>query len=43
MESITVTVDGAKAKAGTLRETIEITSKTGAAGGTSFDVIATVR
>ncbi|HVE73348.1 MAG TPA: DUF1573 domain-containing protein [Thermoanaerobaculia bacterium] len=41
-ESITVTVDGAKAKAGTLRETISVTPKSGGAG-TSFDVIATVR
>ncbi|HVG23865.1 MAG TPA: DUF1573 domain-containing protein [Thermoanaerobaculia bacterium] len=39
-ESITVTVDGARAKAGTLRESIAVTTK---AGGTSFDVIATVR
>ena len=41
-ETITVTVDGAKAKAGTLRETLRITPKGGGAG-TSFDVIATVR
>ncbi len=41
-ESITVTVDGAKAKAGTLRETINVTPKGGGAG-TSFDVIATVQ
>ena len=41
-ESITVTVDGAKAKAGTLRETIGVTAKNGS-GGTSFDVIATIR
>ncbi|HYC90371.1 MAG TPA: DUF1573 domain-containing protein [Thermoanaerobaculia bacterium] len=41
-ESITVTVDGAKAKAGTLRETIQVTPKNGS-GGTSFDVIATIR
>jgi hypothetical protein len=41
-ESITVTIDGAKAKAGTLRETIRVAPK---AGGpeTSFDVIATIR
>jgi hypothetical protein len=42
-ESITVTIDGAKAKAGTLRETIQVTSKSDPATGTSFDVIATVR
>ncbi|HEX6094794.1 MAG TPA: DUF1573 domain-containing protein [Thermoanaerobaculia bacterium] len=42
-ESITVTVDGAKAKAGTLRETIRVTSRADASVGTSFDVIATVR
>jgi hypothetical protein len=42
-DSITVTVDGGKAKAGTLRETIKVTSKADAATGTSFDVIATVR
>ena len=42
-DSITVTVDGAKAKAGTLRETIQVTSKSDASVGTSFDVIATVR
>ena len=41
-ETITVTVDGAKAKAGTLRETIEVTTRNGS-GGTSFDVIATIR
>jgi len=42
-ESITVTVDGAKAKAGTLRETIRVAPKAGGSAGTSFDVIATVR
>lgn len=41
-ETITVTVDGAKAKAGTLRETIGVTARNGS-GGTSFDVIATIR
>lgn len=41
-ETITVTVDGAKAKAGDLRETIEVTAKNGS-GGTSFNVIATIR
>ena len=42
-ESITVTVDGAKAKAGTLRETIKVTGKSDPTVGTSLDVIATVR
>ncbi|HEY0372102.1 MAG TPA: DUF1573 domain-containing protein [Thermoanaerobaculia bacterium] len=42
-DSITVTVDGAKAKAGTLRETIKITKKSDPSVGTSFDVTATVR
>lgn len=42
-ETITVTVDGAKAKAGTLRETIRVAPKSGGAPGTSFDVIATIR
>jgi Protein of unknown function (DUF1573) len=42
-ESVTVTVDGAKAKAGTLRETLRVTSKGDASVGTSFDVIATIR
>ena len=42
-ESITVTVDGAKAKAGTLHETIKVTAKSDASVGASFDVIATVR
>jgi Protein of unknown function (DUF1573) len=42
-ETITVTVDGAKAPAGTLRESIDITSKSGGPAGTSFDVIATIR
>jgi hypothetical protein len=42
-ESITVTVDGAKAKAGTLRESIRVTSRSDPSAGTSFDVIATVQ
>jgi hypothetical protein len=42
-ESITVTVDGAKAKAGVLRESIQVTGKTNPGVSTSFDVIATVR
>ena len=42
-ESVTVTVDGAKVAAGTLRETIRVTAKADPSIGTSFDVIATVR
>ncbi len=42
-ETITVTVDGARAEAGELRETIRITSKSNPAVGTSLDVIATIR
>lgn len=42
-ESITVTVDAAKAKAGTLRESIRVTTKADPTVSTTFDVIATVR
>lgn len=42
-ESITVTVDGARAKSGTLREAVKVTSKSDPAVSISFDVIATVR
>jgi hypothetical protein len=42
-ETITVTVDGARAKAGQLRETLEIAPKSGGPAATSFDVIATIR
>jgi hypothetical protein len=42
-ESITITVDGAKAKAGTLRESIKVTSRSDPSIGTSIDVIATVQ
>ena len=42
-ETITVTVDGAKAKAGTLRESIKVTTKADPTVSTTFDVIATVR
>lgn len=42
-EAVTVTVDGAKAQAGTLRETIRVTARSDASVGTTFDVIATVR
>jgi len=42
-ETITVTVDGARAEAGDLRETIRLTSKANPTVGTSFDIIATIR
>ena len=42
-ETVTVTVDGARAKAGQLRETLQITPKAGGPAATSFDVIATIR
>jgi hypothetical protein len=42
-ESITVTIDGAKAPAGALNETIRVTSKSDPSVGTSFDVIATIQ
>ena len=42
-ESITVTIDGARAKAGNLRETIRVSSKANPASSTTLDVIATVR
>jgi hypothetical protein len=42
-ESLTVTVDGARAKAGELRETIKVSAKSNASLNTTFDVIATVR
>ncbi|HEX8616158.1 MAG TPA: DUF1573 domain-containing protein [Thermoanaerobaculia bacterium] len=42
-ENITVTIDGARAKAGTLHEEIRITSKADAAIGTTIDVNATIR
>lgn len=42
-ENLTVTVDGARAKAGTLREQIRITSKANAAIGTTIDVNATIQ
>jgi len=40
---VTVTVDGARATTGDLRETIRVTSKPDPAAGTSLDVIATIR
>jgi hypothetical protein len=42
-ENLTVTVDGARAKAGELRETLKITAKADPSVGTMVDVIATVR
>jgi hypothetical protein len=42
-ESITVTIDGAKAKAGELAETVKVSVKNDPAIVTSFDVTATIR
>ncbi|HEX2059717.1 MAG TPA: DUF1573 domain-containing protein [Thermoanaerobaculia bacterium] len=42
-ESLTVTIDGARAKAGELRESVRITSKADPSVATSVDVIATIR
>ncbi|HKR66841.1 MAG TPA: DUF1573 domain-containing protein [Thermoanaerobaculia bacterium] len=42
-ETVTVTVDGARAKAGALHETIRVTSKSDATVGATFDVSATVQ
>lgn len=42
-ETITVTVDGARAKAGELAETVKVSSKNDPAIVTSFDVTATIR
>lgn len=42
-ETVTVTVDGAKAKAGELRETVKVTSKKDPSIATTFDVTATIR
>jgi len=42
-ETITVTVDGARAKAGTLQETIDVTSKKDPSVATSFQVSATIK
>jgi len=42
-EALTVTVDGARAKAGELRETVKISAKSDPGVATSFDVIATIR
>ena len=42
-ETITVTIDGAKASAGALRESVKVTGKRDPTIATSFDVIATIR
>jgi Protein of unknown function (DUF1573) len=42
-ETLTVTIDGAKAKAGTLSESIRITAESDPSIATSFDVTATIR
>ena len=42
-ESLTVTIDGARATAGELRETIRVTTKADSKPLATFDVIATVR
>ena len=42
-ETLTVTVDGAKADAGQLSESVQITSDADASVATSFDVLATIR
>lgn len=42
-ETLTVTVDGAKAQAGDLAETIKVTAESDPAVATSFDVSATIR
>jgi hypothetical protein len=42
-ENLTVTVDGARAKAGELREQVKISSKADAAVSTTIDVNATIR
>jgi hypothetical protein len=42
-ETLTVTVDGAKAKAGALTETVSVTSKQQPSMNTSFQVNATIQ
>lgn len=42
-ETVTVTVDGARAKSGALRETVNVRVKANPSVATSFDVIATVQ
>jgi hypothetical protein len=42
-ETLTVTVDGAKAASGELRETVRVTAKSDPSVATSFDITATIR
>lgn len=42
-ETLTVTVDGAKAASGELRETVRVTAKSDPSLATSFDITATIR
>ena len=42
-ETITVTIDGARAKAGPLQESVDVTSKTDPSVATSFQVTATIK
>jgi len=42
-ETVTVTIDGARAKAGPLRETIKVTAKSDPSIATSFDVAANIQ
>jgi hypothetical protein len=42
-ETVTVTVDGARAKAGALNETLQITAKGAAPGTASFSVRAEIQ
>ena len=42
-ETITVTIDGARAKTGPLQETVDVTSKTDPSVATSFQVTATIK
>ena len=42
-ETVTVTIDGARAKAGTLHETIKVTAKSDPSIATSFDVTANIQ
>jgi Protein of unknown function (DUF1573) len=42
-ETVTVTIDGARAKAGQLRETIKVTAKADPSIATSFDVTANIQ
>lgn len=42
-ENLTVTIDGARAKAGELRETVKVSAKSDPSVGTTVDVIATIQ